>query len=191
MADNTGNAGPNGPGRGFSTKAVHAGEDRLKPGFSITDPIFCAATYTFADTQAVIDFVEQKLPREEYARYGNPREKVVERKLAALEGAERAILFSTGMSAVILTLLTYMRPDGHIIFTSDCYRQTRDFAQNTLSKFGIAVSMVDPSAEAIEKAIRQAHPYQVPEILAVPILAGSADYLAWLDGEVKGSDEKE
>jgi len=45
--------------------------------------------------------------------------------------------------------------------------------------------------EAIEKAIRQAHPYQVPEILAVPILAGSADYLAWLDGEVKGSDEKE
>jgi cystathionine gamma-synthase len=58
------------------------------------------------------------------------------------------------MSAVILTLLTYMRPDGHIIFTSDCYRQTRDFAQNTLSKFGIAVSMVDPSAEAIEKAIR-------------------------------------
>ena len=38
----------------------------------MTDPIFCAATYTFPDTQAAIDFVQQKLPREEYARYGNP-----------------------------------------------------------------------------------------------------------------------
>ena len=71
---------------GFSTLAVHAGEERQKPGDSITDPIFCASTYTFADTQAVIDFIEQELPREEYGRYGNPSEKVVERKLAALEG---------------------------------------------------------------------------------------------------------
>jgi periplasmic divalent cation tolerance protein len=38
---------------------------------------------------------------------------------------------------------------------------------------------------AIEQAIRRLHPYQVPEILAVPILEGSADYLAWLDGEVR------
>jgi periplasmic divalent cation tolerance protein len=37
----------------------------------------------------------------------------------------------------------------------------------------------------IEEAIRRLHPYEVPEILAVPVLAGSASYLAWLDGEVK------
>ncbi len=69
-----------------STLAVHAGEDRQKPGHAITDPIFCSSTYTFVDTQSVIDFIEQKLPREEYGRYGNPSEKVAERKLAALEG---------------------------------------------------------------------------------------------------------
>jgi periplasmic divalent cation tolerance protein len=39
--------------------------------------------------------------------------------------------------------------------------------------------------DAIEKAIRGVHSYQVPEILAVPIVAGSAHYLAWLDGEVR------
>jgi periplasmic divalent cation tolerance protein len=39
--------------------------------------------------------------------------------------------------------------------------------------------------DEIEQAIRRLHPYEVPEILAMPILAGSADYLAWLDGEVK------
>src|SRR5579864_2854908 len=80
-----------------STLAVHAGEERQKPANSITDPIFCASTYTFADTQAVIDFIERKLPREEYGRYGNPSEKTAERKLAALEGGDAALLFSTGM----------------------------------------------------------------------------------------------
>ncbi len=43
----------------------------------------------------------------------------------------------------------------------------------------------------IEKAIRRIHSYQVPEILAVPVVAGSADYLAWLDQEVQGAEKKE
>ncbi|HXY61498.1 MAG TPA: aminotransferase class I/II-fold pyridoxal phosphate-dependent enzyme, partial [Nitrospirota bacterium] len=83
-----------------------------------------------------------------------PTQTECERKLAAVEGPERAVLFSTGMAAVILTLMTFMRRDGHIIFTNDCYRQTRDFAANLLAEFGIQVSLVDPTAQAIEKAIR-------------------------------------
>ena len=65
--------------RGVSTLAVHGGEARRKYADAITDPIFCASTYTFPDTQSVIDFIEKKLPREEYGRYGNPSERVVER----------------------------------------------------------------------------------------------------------------
>src|SRR6185295_5609297 len=72
----------------FSTLSVHSGEARQKPGDAITDPIFCASTYTFENTQAVINFIEEEQPREEYGRYGNPGERVAERKLAALEGAE-------------------------------------------------------------------------------------------------------
>jgi cystathionine gamma-synthase len=58
------------------------------------------------------------------------------------------------MSAVVITLMAYMRRNGHIIFTNDCYRQTRDFAENTLKEFGIEVSLVDPNAEAIARAVR-------------------------------------
>ena len=87
-----------GPQAGPSTAAVHAGEARQKPGFSITDPIFASSTYTFTDTQSIIDFIEEKHPREEYGRYGNPGERVVEAKLAALEGGESAVLFATGMA---------------------------------------------------------------------------------------------
>ncbi len=90
----------------------------------------------------------------EYGRYGNPTQQEAEHKLAAIEGAERAILFSTGMSAVILTLMAYMKRDGHILLTSDCYRQTRDFATNLLAKFGIQTSLVEPTAAAIARAIR-------------------------------------
>jgi len=67
---------------------------------------------------------------------------------------ERAVAVLDGMAAVILTIMTFMRRDGHIIFTSDCYRQTRDFAANLLAEFGIQVLHGDPTAEAIEKAIR-------------------------------------
>ena len=107
----------------------------------------------------VVEFMAAKsqgriIREQEYGRYGNPTQQEAERKLAAIEGAERAILFSTGMSAVILTLMAYMKKDGHIIFTSDCCRQTRDFATNFLGKFGIQNSIVDPTTAAIEKAIR-------------------------------------
>jgi len=142
-----------------STLGVHGHGRTPKAHFAVSTPIVQTSNYYFENTSDVYEFMKAKkegrmIREHEYGRYGNPTQQECERKLAAVEGAERAILFSTGMSAVILTLMTYMRPEGHIIFTSDCYRQTRDFATNTLSRFGIQVSLVDPSAEAIEKAIR-------------------------------------
>ena len=56
--------------RGVSTIAVHAGEARQKPVNSITDPIVMASTFTFENTQSIIDFIEQDQKRGEYGRYG-------------------------------------------------------------------------------------------------------------------------
>lgn len=142
-----------------ATLGIH-GLDRVHhANFAVSTPIAQTSNYYFNNTQEVYDFMKAKsegtvIRDHEYGRYGNPTQTECERKLAAIEGAERAVLFSTGMSAVILTIMTFMRRDGHIIFTSDCYRQTRDFAANLLAEFGIQVSMVDPTAAAIEKAIR-------------------------------------
>jgi cystathionine gamma-synthase len=142
-----------------ATLAIHGLGRTPKAYYSVSTPIVQTSNYYFDSTTEVFEFMKAKskgrvVREHEYGRYGNPTQQECERKLAAIEGAERAILFSTGMSAVILTLLAYMRRDGHIIFTSDCYRQTRDFATNTLAEFGIQVSLVDPTAEAIAKAIR-------------------------------------
>ena len=142
------------PQLGPSTLAVHAGEARQKPGDSITDPIFCASTYTFADTQAVIDFIEQKLPREEYGRYGNPGERVVERKLAALEGGEAALLFSSGMAAIVGLLMAKLNAGDEVIFFDECYHRSREFCTKHLSRFGVVTRQVKAcDYEAMEAAI--------------------------------------
>lgn len=154
MADPSDLSGAKRPRCGLSTQAVHAGEDRLKPGFSITDPIFCTATYTFADTQSVIDFVEQKQPREEYARYGSPSEKVLERKLASLESAEAAILFSSGMAAVAGLLLAKLQAGDEVLIFDECYHRTREFCVKHLGKFGVVTHQIRAcDYEAMEAAI--------------------------------------
>jgi cystathionine gamma-synthase len=127
----------------WSTLAVHAGEDREeKPRGAVTDPIFCTSTYAFSDTQALIDFIVEKQPREEYARYGNPTEKTVERKLAALEGAEAAVLSSTGMAAISGLLLARLSAGDELILFDELYQRTREFCENELSRFGIKTRIV-------------------------------------------------
>ncbi len=141
---------------GGSTLAVHAGEDRQKVAHSITDPIFCASTFTFPSTAAVIQFIEQKEPREEYGRYGNPSERVVERKLAALEGGEVAVLFSSGMAAVVGLLLAKLNAGDEVVFFNECYHRTREFCSKHLSRFGVKTREV-PAGDyaAMEAAINK------------------------------------
>jgi cystathionine gamma-synthase len=138
----------------LGTLAVHAGEARQKPGDAITDAIFCASTYTFADTQSVIDYIEQEQPREEYGRYGNPGERVAERKLAALEGGEEAVLFSSGMAAIVGLLMAKLNSGDEVIFFDECYHRSREFCTKHLSRFGVTTRQVKAcDYQAMEDAI--------------------------------------
>lgn len=142
-----------------ATVAVHGTGKHRKAYHAVSTPIVQTSNYSFDSTAEVWEFMKAKaegriIREHEYGRYFNPTQQEVERKLAAIEGAERAISFSSGMSALILTVLAYVKKGGHVVFTSDCYRQTRDFANNWLTKFGVESTFVDPSADAIEQAIR-------------------------------------
>jgi cystathionine gamma-synthase len=157
---------------GVSTLAVHAGESHLKPGNAITDPIFCASTYTFPDTQSVIDFIEQKLPREEYGRYGNPSEKIVERKLAALDGGEDALLYASGMAAIVGLLMTKLNAGDEVIFFDECYHRSREFCTKHLARFGVTTRQVKAcDYEAMEAAITPATKLLVSESPTNPHLS--------------------
>lgn len=139
---------------GVSTLSVHAGEKHHKLGDSITDPIVAASTFTFSDTQSVIDYIEQKQPREEYGRYGNPGERVVERKLAILEGGESALLYSTGMAAIVGVFMAKLSAGDEIIFFDECYHRSREFCSKHLSRFGVVTRQVKAcDYVAMEEAI--------------------------------------
>ncbi len=145
--------------RQLSTESVHAGEVKRKPYGSVTMPIVQTSTYAFEDSAALVEHMRRKeagleLLRGEYGRYGNPTQEVVERKLAALEGGDRAIAFSSGMAAVTCTLLALLSSGDHYILTADCYRKTRQFSLEFMRKLGITCSMVEPDDfEGLERAI--------------------------------------
>jgi cystathionine gamma-synthase len=138
----------------FDTVAVRGGEQRKNGHDAVTVPIVCTATYAFNDTQEIRDHFEGRVEREEYGRYGNPTVRAAERKLAALEAAEDAILFDSGMSAITSTLWAMLKPGDHIVLTSDCYRRTRQFVKTVLARYGVESSFVEPSDyQGIERAI--------------------------------------
>lgn len=152
--DNPANSQPQTNEVGFSTLSVHAGEARQKNADSITDPICCTSTYTFVNTQSIIDFIEQKQEREEYGRYGNPNEKVVEAKLAALDHAEEAIVYSSGMAAIVGLLMAKLSAGDEIIFFDECYHRSREFCSKHLARFGVVTRTVKTGdMKAMEDAI--------------------------------------
>lgn len=140
---------------GPSTRAVHGGEPRRKLADAATEPIVQTATYTFADTAELVAYFEGRLEREEYGRYGNPTQRVAERKLAALEGAEDGLLFASGMAAITTTLFAMLSKGAHVVVTDDAYRRTRQFLLQTLRRYGVEVTVVPAGDyERLEQAIR-------------------------------------
>lgn len=142
------------PDAGLSTRCVHSGERRQKSEGSITAPIFTASTYTFDSTDSLMRFVNGNEQREEYSRYGTPNEKSAEAKLAALEGAEDAILYSSGMAAIVGLLMTKLNSGDEIVFFDQCYHRSREFCTKHLSRFGVVTRQVKTGDfDAMEAAI--------------------------------------
>ncbi len=145
---------------GSSTRAIHGGAPRRKAFNSLTTPVVQTATYTFADTQALIDFMQAKtwgdgVDNEEYGRYGNPTVAAVERRLAALDSGEDAAMFASGMNAVTSVLLASLSTGTHVVMTDDCYRRTRQFCGTFLRRLGIETTVVPMgNYEALEDAVR-------------------------------------
>ncbi|MDA0709927.1 MAG: aminotransferase class I/II-fold pyridoxal phosphate-dependent enzyme [bacterium] len=138
-----------------STRAIHGGEEKGHWGRSLTVPIAQTSTYVFENTQAVLDFAAGKNAQIDYGRYGNPTQHIAEKKLAEIEGAEEAILFSSGMCAMTTALLAMLSTGQHAIIMDDCYRKTTQFCKMVLRKFGIDTTFV-PAGDfiALEAAIQ-------------------------------------
>lgn len=134
------------------TIAVHCGEKRWMG--SITTPIDYTSTFVFKDVAEMVSFANGEIDHYEYGRYGNPTRQAAELKLAALESAERCVLFDCGMSAVSATILANCIQGQHIIITDDAYKQTLAMVKHVMPRFGISCTVVPMGDyEAMEKAV--------------------------------------
>jgi cystathionine gamma-synthase len=147
-----------------STLSVRGAEPRQKPYDAVTTPIVSSATYAFRDTAELRRHFDGLSEREEYGRYGNPTVRAAEQKVAALDGAEEAALFASGMAAVTTTLFELLKSGDHVVMTSDCYRRTRQFVRVFLGRYGVQHTLVEPGDD---KALRAAlRPGQTKLILS-------------------------
>lgn len=139
---------------GLSTQSVHAGELRQKANGAIASPIYTASTFTFESTDQLLRFVNGEEHREEYGRYGTPNERSVEAKIAALEGYEEAIIYSSGMAAIVGLLMSRLSAGDEIVFFDQCYHRSREFCAKHLSRFGVVTRQVPTGDfDAMEAAI--------------------------------------
>jgi methionine-gamma-lyase len=130
---------------------------------AVKPPVFLTSTFVFRSAEEGRDFFDyvagRKTPPEGsgglvYSRFNHPNSEIVEDRLAAYEGAQACVLFSSGMSAIATTILSYARPGDVIVHSQPLYGGTETLMTRTLSGFGIgSVGFVDGISE---KAVRAA-----------------------------------
>lgn len=141
---------------GLRTRAVHGGE-RPAADTGASAPNLVLST-TFAQ-EAPAGFSIHAFPPGEkpyiYTRWGNPTVRMLEQKLAALEGAEDCVAFASGMAAITALLLTTLQAGDHLVASDVMYPGTAEFARGKLAAGGVAVTAVDTSdLDAVAAALR-------------------------------------
>ncbi len=124
----------------LSTRCVHAGEISDAHGSPHT-PIYTSTTFAFPSTAAILDVVEGRAVGSLYTRYGlNPTIQSLEAKLAAIEGAEAALAFGSGMAAEAAAFMTHGR-EG-IVCIGDAYGGTLELLASQLPLLGIPTHLI-------------------------------------------------
>jgi cystathionine gamma-synthase len=133
------------PGRGFETRAVHAGQDPDPATGAVVPAIHLASTFAQDGVGADRGF--------EYGRTGNPTRAALETALADLEGAERGLAFASGMAAEDAVLRALLTPGDHVLLPDDAYGGTFRLVAQVLAPTGVrwtAASLAAP--DALERA---------------------------------------
>jgi cystathionine beta-lyase/cystathionine gamma-synthase len=138
----------------LGTLAVHAGEGETLAVPSTTTPVYQATTYRFDTAADAAAYLEAPDGRWLYSRLENPTVIAAEKKIAALEAAESAACFASGMAAMTAALLASLRAGDVLLLCDTLYGQTTRLARDVLERFGVEVVVVpfDGLAAAVAAA---------------------------------------
>ncbi len=136
---------------GQSTTAIHAGRV-FNTTRAVTTPIFQTSVFELQENAEGAEFASSVEPPTFYTRWGNPNFSEVQAVIAALEGTERALLTSSGMSAFATLFETFLRPGDHVVAPAAIYLGTEQLLRRWESTKGLRITRVQNTLDLEEWA---------------------------------------
>lgn len=133
----------------------HLGEERAEGYNAVVPPIVQSGNFTYPTVAAMREAVQHEMAQPLYTRGANPTVGILRAKLAALEHAEDALVFSSGSAAIAAAVVSFVRAGDHIVCVDKPYSWTRKLLIELLDRFGVTHTFVDGTvAENYRRAIR-------------------------------------
>jgi O-succinylhomoserine sulfhydrylase len=131
----------------LETLAVRAGTVRSQFN-EHSEALFLTSSFVFSSAAEAAARFKGEQPGPIYARFTNPTVSMMEARLAALEGAERCVAFSSGMAAILATVMGLMKAGEHVVASRSIFGSTVQLFSNILGRFGIETTYVSPTDPA-------------------------------------------
>lgn len=131
----------------IETLAVRAGTVRSQFN-EHSEAIFLTSSFMFSSAAEAAARFKGEQPGPIYARFANPTVNMMEVRLAALEGAERCVAFSSGMASILATVMGLMKAGEHVVASRSIFGSTVQLFSNILGRFGVETTYVSPTDPA-------------------------------------------
>ena len=128
----------------LDTLAIRTGHTRSFEG-EHSEPIFLTSSFVYENAAEAASKFSGAEPGNIYSRFTNPTVAMFEKRLAALEGAERAVATSTGMAAIMAVAMAFLKSGDHVICSRAVFGSTVSLFEKYIAKFGVTVDFVDLS----------------------------------------------
>ena len=126
----------------FQTQAVRYGHNRSSEA-EHTENICTSSSFVFSSAEEASKCFSGEIEANVYSRYTNPTVQIFENRMAALEGAEKAIATATGMAAIVSIIMGLCNKNDHILMSRNVFGTTINLCEEHLKRFGIDIDYVD------------------------------------------------
>jgi cystathionine beta-lyase/cystathionine gamma-synthase len=168
-------------------------EERENYFNAVAPPVYQTSNFAFKDVNALRIALQDESKTFLYSRGNNPTLDILEKKLAALDGAEDALVFSSGVAAISIPVISLLKSGDHVICVAKPYSWTNKLFTNLLPRYGVTCTFVDGTkVENFEKAIQRetkliflespnTFTYELQDLNAVAALAKSKNIFTMID----------
>ena len=163
--------------KGDATKYVHTGNGELcyelNKALTVpeTFPIYLSSAYIFDSIDPIDKICDEGAPGYAYFRLGNPNADATSQILAAGDGAEKGLVFSSGMAAITTSILATVKPGDHIVASPIIYGEAFYYLKYELKRWGVETTFIDFNTQDVADYIRPNTKLVYGETIANPLMS--------------------